>query len=618
VSAPPPQAQGARTEAPKSGVEGAAAALAPVLTKLGRADLAGRVSAAAARLKRPATVVCVVGEFKQGKSSLVNGLLGRPVCPVDDDLATAAITLVRFGEEPAAVVRRRVDGKPVADRIAVEDLPTWVTEAGNPRNEKGVERVEIAVPAAILKQGLVLVDTPGMGGLGAGHVGAPIALLPFADGLVLTSDASAELSAPEVDFLRRATELCPTVLFVQTKIDLYPHWQRIFELNRGHLERSGVRIPMVAASSTLRLEALARKDRDLNVRSEFPALIKSLDEGVVTPAKEQAAERSANDIRTICGLVRTGLAEEQRLIADPSKVQESVAQLEAAKQRLEHLKGPAARWNVLVGDRIADLSNDVTYRFRGAMRSISRTMDEQIEALAKGDEWDEMTRDLQTAVADEVTNAFVALEEGRARIREEVVELLDEEDLGLPAGAGRARSVDVSDLWEGKPIEEQGGAAKRRFQSTVGGIRGAQGGIYMFGMLGTFLPAAASTLLASNPVLLGAGAVFGGMQLLEDRKRKVTARRQAARAQVRQFLDDVQFEVTNELSSVLREVQRELRDEFTTRLGELQRTYTETARRAQEDAQRSQNDRKERAAELAQALKVLDAVGAMVPAGGAG
>ena len=104
----------------------------------------------------------------------------------------------------------------------------------------------------------MIVDTPGMGGLGAGHAAATMSFLPFADGLLFASDASAELSAPEVEFLRRATELCPTVLFVQTKIDLYPSWERIFELNRGHLARLGVDVPMVAVSSHLRHAALAR------------------------------------------------------------------------------------------------------------------------------------------------------------------------------------------------------------------------------------------------------------------------------------------------------------------------------------------------------------------------
>ena len=73
--------------APADAVASAIARLVPILQQVGRADLVDRTTAAAARLRRPSTIVCVVGEFKQGKSSLVNGLLGQAVCPVDDDLA---------------------------------------------------------------------------------------------------------------------------------------------------------------------------------------------------------------------------------------------------------------------------------------------------------------------------------------------------------------------------------------------------------------------------------------------------------------------------------------------------------------------------------------------------
>lgn len=588
-------------------VEAGITELVRVLQKLERPDLAKRASAAAARLKRPNTVVCVVGEFKQGKSSLVNGLLGRTICPVDDDLATSAITLVRYGEEAAASVRRRGDdGSTASQPVAIDDLPNWVSEAGNPRNSKQVERVEITVPSPLLKQGLVVVDTPGMGGLGAGHAAATLAFLPFADGLVFVSDASAELSSPEVEFLRRATELCPTVMFALTKIDLYPQWQRIADLDRGHLERHGLPVPMVAVSSVVRAEALARKDRELNEHSRFPVLVKELGDKVVTPAKAGAAVRSAGEASGISAMVRAGLESEKAVIGDPAATKEAVARLEVAKQRLEHLRGPAARWSTIVGDRTADLSNNVMFDFRGGMRTISRNMDEVIEGLSKGDTWDDMVHDLQADVADEVTRAFIALEEGRVAIRDEVVETLGEEDFAVELGPGSAHDwLDVSDLWQGKALDQVQTGRKKALGQGLVGIKGAQGGIMMFGMMGNFLPAAAGALLATNPVLLGIGALFGSMGLAEDRKRKVQMRRQTARSQVRQFLDDVQFEVTNQLTAVVRDIQRELRDEFTSRLGELQRTYTDSAKNAQEDAQRSQQQRQQRGGELDQHITLL-------------
>jgi len=577
--------------------------LAKVLTTLGRTDLATRAQAAAGRLRRPSTVVCVVGEFKQGKSSLINALVGTDVCPVDDDLATSAITLVRYGDQPAALVRRREGEQKFAESVAVGSVHEYVSESGNPGNHKGVERLEIAVPSALLKQGLVVVDTPGMGGLGAGHAAATLGFLPFADGLVFTSDASAELSAPEVEFLRRATELCPTVLFVQTKIDLFPNWEKIMQLNRGHMERAGFTIPMVPVSSALRGEALRRKDRSLNELSRVPEVVKHLNDDVVAPAKANATQRSVGDALGIISQLTMGIQTERVAAADPNAAKAAVEALDSAKARLEYLRGPAAKWSVLVGDRISDLSNAVTFQFRGASRQVSKMMDERIEVLTKGDEWDELARYLQTVVADEVTKVFVQLEEGRSSVRGEVLELMRDEDLELGQGARDVAQFDLGDLWSGKGLDQVMTGGKKALGVGLTTIRGAQGGVMMFGMLGSFLPTAAGALLLSNPVLLGVGALFGSLGLAEDRKRKVAARRQAARSQVRQFLDDVQFEVGNQISTLVRDIQRDLRDEFGDRLAELVRTCTEAGQRVQQDSQKSAGERQARVKELDDSLK---------------
>lgn len=591
--------------------------LVPLLQQLGRSDMVDRATAAGARLKRPATIVCVVGEFKQGKSSLVNGLLGHNVCPVDDDLATSVITLIRHGEQAGAIVRRRADGQPTAERIEIDDLQSWVSEQGNPENEREVERVEIMLPSKILAQGLILVDTPGMGGLGAGHAAATTSFLPFADGLILTSDSSSELTGTELDFMTEAVALCPTVMFAQTKTDLYPEWERIFDLNAQHLASNGLQVPMTAVSSQLRLLALERKRRVLNERSRFPKLISDLKKQVIAPAKASARARSADDVTAMTGQLRMGLEQERQLLAEPESVAKAVAELEEAKARLEHLRGPGARWNVIVGDRSGDLQTSTAHHFRSAMRVVGRELEEAVENLNTAEEWDTLSRDLQTMVGDVVTKAFVAIGAGHESIRSEVIDLLQLEVPSLaverPSASG---PIDVLSLWSGKPIEEVPGL-KDKFKTGVTGIRGAQGGVMMFGMLGRFLPTAAATVAASNPVLLGAGAIFGGMQLMEDKKRRVTARRQAARQQVRQFIDDVQFEVGNAMATQIKELQRQIRDEFSERLTELQATYTATAQRAQQDAQAGQQEVQRRGAELAQTLAGLDRIDQLNRTGGA-
>ena len=73
---------------------------------LNRPDLAQRLTQSRARLESPDIRVAVVGEFKQGKSKLINALVNAPVCPIDDDVATSVSTAVTYGERAAAFILR--------------------------------------------------------------------------------------------------------------------------------------------------------------------------------------------------------------------------------------------------------------------------------------------------------------------------------------------------------------------------------------------------------------------------------------------------------------------------------------------------------------------------------
>lgn len=582
--------------------------LAALATSLGREDLAARLRVAAARVARPTTIICVVGEFKQGKSSLVNALLGEAVCPVDDDLATSALTLIRYGDERRVEIRRRVGAETVVELASVETLGEWVSEAGNPHNGKGVERVDVSLPNGMLK-GIALVDTPGMGSLGAGHAAATLSFLPFADALLFVSDASAELSAPEVEFLRRAQELCPNVLFALTKTDLHGSWRQIAALDAEHLSHTLEPLPV---SSQLRSVAVSRLDRAMNDRSGFPPLFGALQERVIAPAKALAAGRAVEEGTGVADQLSLGLRAE--LEALTSGGTSGVEQAAAAAAKLEHLRGPGSRWSIVVSDRLTDLTNDVTFTFRGAIRQITRALEADIEELKTPQEWDELARRLQTEVAEAVTAAFTAIGTGAQATREEVVELLAEEAADLPRLADHALPLDVRSLWSARSIDPKGSKTGRVASSTLTGLRGAQSGMMMFGMMARFLPAGVGAILMANPVTIGFGAAFGGMQLLDAHKRKIAGRRQAARAGVRQFAEDVQFEIGNAMTEALRGVQRSIRDEFTERVTELQRTYADIARTAGEAAQRGAADAERRSTEVQASLVAVSAAVARLAA----
>jgi hypothetical protein len=264
---------------------------------------------------------------------------------------------------------------------------------------------------------------------------------------------------------------------------------------------------------------------------------------------------------------------------------------------------------VALGDRLGDANNDINHRLRGSFRDIGRNMDEQIELLKTAEEWEAMSVRLQADVADAVASAFADAEHARRQIRDDLAALIALDEIGAAPTGSHGQAVDVTTWWRSREIDP-GSAAGKAFKTGLTGLRGAQGGIMMLGLGGTFLPSAAAVFMMSNPVLLTVGALFGGMQLFDERKRRLQARRQAARTQMRQFVDDVQFAVGNELGNLLREIQRSLRDEFTELVTELHRTWTDAAKRAEESRRASTEERDRRRKELDASAKRLGQIDA--------
>jgi hypothetical protein len=127
------------------------------ITRYGRPDLDGRLRQARARLLDDRVRVLVVGEFKQGKSMLVNGLVGAPACPVFDDVSTAVPTVVRHAETPEVTLVRVINSseegvEPRTERmsVAVERLAEFASEQGNPGNRERLSSVEVGVPRPFL------------------------------------------------------------------------------------------------------------------------------------------------------------------------------------------------------------------------------------------------------------------------------------------------------------------------------------------------------------------------------------------------------------------------------------------------------------------------------------
>lgn len=565
----------------------------------GREDLVHALRQARARVERPETLLAVAGEFKKGKSSLVNGLLGEAVCPVDDDIATATTTLIQDGEQSVTSWSRE-GAELKANAATIADLPALVTEAGKLDRADSIAFVQVRHPNSFLGNGVAIIDTPGAGGLAPGYAEMTLAHLHAVDAVLFLSDASSPLTATEVDFLRSAVDVCDTVIVVLTKIDLYPHWREILEDDRRTLASAAVRADVVPVSSVIRDAAFQRRDRRLNDESGYPELLSVLETDVLDRTRERAAGRALDAARFAIAQLVAPLEAELSALRDPLHAESTLSQLQSGRERLERLRNASSRWQLLLGDRFGDVVSDVEHHFRQQMRELNRVADQMIEDSDPAETWDDITSLVRGRVADATLQLIRAMEAGADNVGREIVELLGDEVASLDQALGRARRSNTANLWTGRPPEMR--PISESASTAWAGLRGAQGGIMVVGVLGGL-----AGMVLSTTMLVGIGAAFGGKQLFDERRRQVTQRRQRARAAIRQFLDDVQFESGKRIRDLSRELQRQLRDHFSERITANIRTCTATADALQRAIQEDQQSRERRIAGTAATLADLQA-----------
>ena len=142
--------------------------MAEIAEALGESSIRGDVRNWSARISEGRFYVACVGQFKRGKSTLLDALVGEPILPTGVVPVTTVPTVLRYGKERSA--RVLIDNK--WKTIRPEELPQYVSEELNPENQKRVEGVEAFLPSALLASGMCLVDTPGIGSVFSGNTEA--------------------------------------------------------------------------------------------------------------------------------------------------------------------------------------------------------------------------------------------------------------------------------------------------------------------------------------------------------------------------------------------------------------------------------------------------------------
>lgn len=202
--------------------------LAQLAEELGSGRIAEEARDLASRISEGRFYVACIGQFKRGKSTLINALIGDAVLPVGFTPVTAVPTVIRFGEGRRARIQAR-DGS--WQGVSVSDLNQYVSEEFNPENTKGVRGVEVFVPSSLLAGGMCFVDTPGLGSVFTGNTAATHAFIPHIDAALVVIGADPPLAGEELGLVEAVARQVQDIVVVLNKADRTNPEEKVAAMN---------------------------------------------------------------------------------------------------------------------------------------------------------------------------------------------------------------------------------------------------------------------------------------------------------------------------------------------------------------------------------------------------
>lgn len=280
------------------------------------------------RLAEHRVRVAVLGEIKQGKSTLVNALIGDDLLPTGVTPTTGAIAVVRDGPAPGTYLVADADVREALDEDRFRALAIGKEKAPEGRH------IEVVVTGGALPEAIELIDTPGMNDMQRVRGAISRGELPRADVLLLVLDATQLLNRTEMAFLRDAVAAVgglsvsgARLLLAINRIDLIAQDDRPKLVEHLHREVAAVAGDGAEAS----VEIFQTDARGASRRPDDPAF------GVaeVRRLRARLTEIAGESGRMLPARARASLLRHTALVAHNAAIASRAATLEIAQLRKE-------------------------------------------------------------------------------------------------------------------------------------------------------------------------------------------------------------------------------------------------------------------------------------------
>lgn len=469
--------------------------------------------------------LAVCGKVKNGKSSLINALIGRELLPVCTDVATSRVFKISHSnEEKFYVVYGNGDRKEISqDELATYGSQAVINKEGEADIENTISYIQVFTPMDFLPEGVSMIDTPGIGSTYPHHTAITKQYIKQADAAMFVMNPT-PLEDIEVDFLKEIVSVTPGILFVTTKIDQNGNdsVEESLKRNRQIIETAvGSELPfgisMLKMSSKLLLEAAAEKDE---MTSAFNYEISGYDD---------VKSAMNNMVFTILGYYRSGLAynacvEYYKDVLNTLKLRHETAVKAATEydNLLKSYESAQANFNENMGEakkkelvsKIEAVLKTMEYDFNQIFApkgNIITKYTDEIEKLSEA-EMTTYSEDLGDKIVAEVQNEWDKLTSlVMSRIEELITQFDKDCYLSIPEGIITISKDNIDDPLV-KDVQMRDRIGKMRNEMFLGtAITGALstvvGGAYFF------LPALvtpALPVIAPVMVVLGIGSVLWG------------------------------------------------------------------------------------------------------------
>jgi len=309
----------------------------------------------------------VLGQFKRGKSTFINSLLGDKVLPTAVVPLTSIVTLLKYGDKENIEILFN-DGKRTS--VPRGELADYVTERGNPANEKKVKYVEVSYPSDYLKDGVFIVDTPGVGSTFENNTEMTYNYLPKVDAALFMLAVDPPISQSEIAFLNDVKKYVAKIFFVQNKIDYMDKDEQqesmLFSKEVIETTLGSDSIQIYPLSAKLALAAKQEKDKNLLRQSRLPEFDRVLGDFLLKEKGKTVLRSALNGTRKLLSDEEFAIELERQAIATPLEILEQKIQL--FQEKMEVVKG----------DR-----EDNAYYFEGEIKRLIDLLDRDLEKLKR-------------------------------------------------------------------------------------------------------------------------------------------------------------------------------------------------------------------------------------------